>query len=142
MAVHSLFNVSEGVMKTSAWRRPRKSQLSTSSRLRFSTGRRWPEWGFSTGWCRRSWSFLGWHRPDWGFLLVDAVDCVNVHFTDVFITPQSKNYYFLNQFQTFFSFKVVSLYDINIVFFFLYLTCIWNTTITISVLLWIDRSHW
>ena len=37
-----------GVMKTSAWPRPRKSQLSTS--LRFSTGQRRPDWDLSFLW--------------------------------------------------------------------------------------------
>ena len=50
---------------------------------------------------RPSWRFLGQHRPDWTLLLVDidhpdifywstswsTVDAVDIHFTDVFITP-------------------------------------------------------
>ena len=96
-----------GVMKTSAWRRQRRPSTtelfywststtelfywststiltffywSTSTRLRFSTGRRRPDWGF---------------RPV--DVLVDGrrcrrpstpVDANDIHFTDVFITPQ------------------------------------------------------
>ena len=57
----------------------------------------------STGWCPPSWCFLGRRQqPDWAFLLVgvdqtelfywstswSTFDAVDVHFTDVFITPR------------------------------------------------------
>ena len=62
------------LMKTSAWRWPRKSQSST--RLSFSTGWRQPSWGF-----------LGRRRPDWAFLIVD------VNHPDVFYWSTSTRFY-------------------------------------------------